>query len=94
MAKGKKAGGGSGQHKNHGPKTRRFHHYDKMGRLTMAESKMLIKYTDREAFDQAIAARGAKGDFNLLWKDFTENWCSSKEKQDEYFAQIRKPAKK
>lgn len=44
--------------KAHGPKTNRFHGYNKSMRLQMANSTMINKYCNAEAFVQSNLAKG------------------------------------
>ena len=91
MAKGKGKGGSSGgPHKKHGPKTKRFHGYSKCLRMAMSKHGVLTKYCDREAFDQAVTARGVRKDIDALWKDYIEHWCETPEKKKEFFLQLKK----
>lgn len=89
MAKGKSSSSG-GPHKKHGPKTNRFHSYNKCLRLEFGKSGALSKFTDREAFEQSLNARGIRGELDRYWKDFTMHWSDTPEKQKEFFAQLNK----
>lgn len=44
--------------KAHGPKTNRFHGYNKCMRLQMCNSTMVNKHSNAEAFIQSNAAKG------------------------------------
>jgi len=94
MAKGKKAGPrAGGPHKNHGPKTHRFHGYSKMGRFDMGRAGALSKYSDKEAFFQSLAAKGVKGDLDKYWHDYCNLKGEDEElnkKQREFVSSLKK----
>ena len=87
MAKGKGKGGSSGgPRKSHGPKRHMFKGYKPMIH-SFAKTGLLSKYYDYESFVLACTARGKK---NPSRQEFIEFSCLPRDKQKEYFANLRK----
>lgn len=58
------------EHKKHGPKRHQFRTYGKCGRVMMARTGVLNKYSDYEAFCQAMMARGITHELALKWDKY------------------------
>ena len=56
--------------KKHGPKKKMFHCWDSTMRLHLAKAGLLKKYSNKEAFEQSLNARGVRSDSSELWRDF------------------------
>ncbi len=56
--------------KRHGPKTHRFHAWSSTMRLCLGREGLLTKYYNREAFEQALAAKGIRNNVDGLWAEF------------------------
>lgn len=73
--------------KHHGPKRNMFHCWSRSMRLAFGEAGVLTKYSNKESFALACAARGVKNDIGLLWADFI--LCPTRQKQDEFLKNIK-----
>ena len=88
MAKGKgrKASGGSGLRKNHGPKRHMFKEFKPMVRA-FADAGLLSKYDNFESWQLACAARGCK---KVDYNEFKKFVVLSLPEKKEYFKNLRK----